>query len=383
MSRSGERPARILHLHSTFSAGGKELRCVQLINAFGPGIEHHIVSAVPERMEAAELISRRISVTYPQDFPPLQGKPWPGRLHRIARAMRGYDLVLTYNWGAMDAAMAHALLGQHLSLPPLIHHEDGFNEDERGRLKTSRNWFRRIGLSRASQLVVPSETLEKIALETWQIPMSRVKNIPNGIDTAAFARPPRGNALPGLRKEVTDRWVGTLAGLRKVKNLPALVRAFATLPEPWKLVIVGDGPEAETIRAEAERLGLGGRVHLPGFARDPAKFVGLFDIFALSSDTEQFPISVVEAMAAGKPVVAPAVGDIANMVSEENAPLIAPAGDETALGARLEKLASDETLRLSVGAANRAKAAAEFDEKQMIETYRRLYASAMGRANLS
>ena len=94
-------------------------------------------------------------------------------------------------------------------------------------------------------------------------------------------------------------------------------------------------------------------------------------------------LSVVEAMSKNKPVVAPAVGDIANMVSEENAPLIAPAGDETAIGARLEKLASDETLRLSVGAANRVKAAAEFDEKQMIETYRRLYASAMGRANLS
>nr|WP_137676092.1 glycosyltransferase family 4 protein [Parerythrobacter lutipelagi] len=372
----------VLHLHSTFSAGGKELRCVQLINAFGSGVCHTIVSAVPDRLEAARLISNDIEVTYPQDFPPLQGRPTPGRLHRIAQGMRGYDLVLTYNWGAMDAAMAHTIFGQHLGLPPLIHHEDGFNEDERHKLKTSRNWYRRIALGRASNLIVPSETLEEIALETWRIPINRVRQIPNGIDTQAFAKPPRGNALPGIRKREGDLWLGTVAGLRKVKNIPSLVRAFSSLPEPWQLVIVGEGPEAQAIGDEARRLGIADRVHLPGFARDPRRFVGLFDIFALSSDTEQFPISVVEAMAAGKPVAAPAVGDIAHMLSDENARLISPAGDEDALAGTLLHLAGDADRRQSLGQANQLKARSDFDEKAMIATYRRLYANAMGRSTL-
>ena len=77
-----------------------------------------------------------------------------------------------------------------------------------------------------------------------------------------------------------------------------LVAAFAALPPEWHLVICGEGPERQAILTEAEALGIEARVHLPGNV-DPARVVGLFDIFALSSASEQFPLSVVEAMAAG------------------------------------------------------------------------------------
>ena len=377
--RAGAAPS-ILHLHSTFAAGGKELRCVQLINAFGSHARHTIVSAIPERMEAAKLVSRSVPVTYPSDFPTLQGRPTPGRLHRIAEAMRPYDLVLTYNWGAMDAVMAHTLFAARLGLPPLIHHEDGFNEDERERTKATRNWFRRLALARAQALVVPSEQLEQIALETWHQPITMVHRIANGIDTSAFAKPARGNAIPGLRKQQGDLWVGTLAGLRTVKNLPRLVRAFAALPDNWRLVIVGEGPDKARIEAEAQRLGLADRVALPGFAAQPSRYVGLFDIFALSSDTEQFPISVVEAMAAAIPVASPAVGDVADMVGAENRRFIAAPNSDDALAAALMGLAQDPALRIRIGEANRTKARAQFDEAKMIDAYRRLYWRTMGRA---
>ena len=85
--------------------------------------------------------------------------------------MKPYDLVLTYNWGSMDAVMGHTLFGDALKLPPLIHHEDGFNEDEQKKLKTKRNWFRRVALGKSAALVVPSEQLEEIALEVWYQPM--------------------------------------------------------------------------------------------------------------------------------------------------------------------------------------------------------------------
>ena len=378
----GAKPPRILHLHSTFSAGGKELRCVRLIDAFGPGVRHTIVSAEPDRMEAARLISPRIPVDYPQDFPSLVGKPTPGRLQRLARAMQGYDLVLTYNWGAMDAVMAHTLFKDALPQPPLIHHEDGFNSDEFAKLKPRRNWYRRVALGRTAGLVVPSERLEEIALTAWHQPIGRVKHIPNGIDVKAFAKRPRPDALRGVVKRKGEFWVGTLAGMRKVKNLPRLLRVFAPLPEEWQLVIVGEGAERDPIRAEAERLGIGHRLHLPGFVANPARYVGLFDIFALSSDSEQFPISVVEAMAAGLPVAAPAVGDIAEMVAQENARFIVPPRDESALADALATLAGDKELRAELGDANRRKALAAFGEAKMIDSYRRLYASAMGRESL-
>ena len=369
----------ILHLHSTFAAGGKELRSVRLMNAWGPNVGHSIVSAVPERMEAAQHILRQIPVAYPANFPSLVGKPTPGRLQKLAQAMRGYDLILTYNWGAVDAVMAHTLFGEAMGLPPLIHHEDGFNEDEFKRLKRRRNWYRRIALGRASGLVVPSQKLEEIALVDWAQPLGRVKHIPNGIPTADFAKKPRNDALRGVIKRKGEYWVGTMAGLRKIKNLPRLVRAFAGLPEEWQLVIVGEGPEEDAIREEADRLDIGHRIHLPGFVPDPAKYVGLFDIFALSSDSEQFPISVIEAMAAGVAVAAPAVGDIVEMVAPENGPFISAVGDEASLAGSLRELAGNPQLRADLGAANRDKSRAQFDEKKMIEAYRRLYSSAMGR----
>jgi glycosyltransferase involved in cell wall biosynthesis len=368
----------ILHLQSTFAPGGKELRTVQLINAFGRKARHTIVSAEPERLGAAERIAKGIAITLQPEFPSLKGRPTPGRLQKIAKAMKGYDLVCTYNWGAMDAVMAHTLFKDVHGLPPLVHHEDGFDESEAKKLKTSRTWYRRIALGKAAGLVVPSERLEEIALVDWQQPLGRVKRIPNGIDTKAFAMRPKKDALR-LIKHPGELWVGTLAGLRTVKNLPRMVRVFTELSENWQLVILGEGEAREAILAEADRLSINHRVHLPGAVGDPARVIGLFDIFALSSDSEQFPLSVVEAMAAGLPVVAPAVGDIAEMVSDANREFIAPAGNEEELRMALVQLAVSKDLRKEVGEANRAKAVAHFDEAKMIATYRRLYSSAMKR----
>lgn len=363
---------RILHLHSSFDAGGKELRCVRLINAFGREIDHAIVSGDLERRSAAALLDPKLHVVWPK-FPPLAGKPFPARLKRLAAAMAGYDLVCTYNWGAMDAALAHTLFADVYKLPPLVHHEDGFNEDEADKLRPGRNFYRRIALGRSAAIVVPSRTLERIALETWAQPRSKVRLIPNGIDTAAYARPQKRDALPRVVKQKGELWVGTLAGLRKVKDLPVLVRAVRDLPEQWQLVIVGEGPERGAILAEAEACGLEHRVHLPGFVAGSTRAVGLFDVFALSSRSEQFPISVVEAMAAGLPIAAPRVGDVAAMVASENGPYLCAPADEAGLAEAIRQLAADPALRARIGEVNRAKARTEYDEARMIERYRTLY----------
>jgi len=372
-------PLRILHLHSTFGTGGKEARAVALMNAFGKGLRHAIVSAMPGATAAKAGIDKSVEAGFPFGFPPLTGKFSIQRLRKLARAMKDFDLVLTYNWGAMDAAMAHALFAPSMGLPPLVHHEDGFNEDEVRRLKPTRNWYRMIALSRASAVVVPSRRLEQVALKTWRLPREKVVRIPNGIDTAAYAVPPKPDALPRVVKRRDERWVGTMAGLRAVKNLPRLVRAFAPLDELWQLVILGEGPERDAIHAEALRLGVAYRVHMPGHFAEPWQAAGLFDIFALSSDSEQFPLSIVEAMAAGVPVAAPGVGDIAEIVAPENAPYITAPADEAALSKALAALAASDTLRKQVGAANRAKACAEFDRADMVAAYAGLYARAMGR----
>ena len=379
---SQPRRLRLLHLHSTFSPGGKELRAAKLMNAFGGGAEHVVVSGVEGQLGAAKAIDPGVAATYPTDFPSLAGKPSPWRWWRIARAMQGFDLVLTYNWGSMDAVGAHRLFGRLLRLPPLVHHEDGFNQDEAHGLKPIRNRFRRLTLPTAAAIIVPSQVLERIAAQVWRAAPGKLKRIPNGIplgDYQLTTAEPAG--IVGLTKTAGALWLGSLAGLRAIKNLPRLVRAFAALPPPWELVIVGEGSERDAILAEATRLGLETRVHLPGFAADPAQVLPLFDLFALSSDSEQFPISVVEAMAAGLAVVSPAVGDVADIVSADNHPLITLPGDDPALAAAMLAASSDTALRNTIGAANRARAMTQFGEEAMIRAYRNTYAAALRRAD--
>ncbi len=370
---------RVLHLHSSFNPGGKELRAAKLINAFGPRLEHTIVSGVHGALGAAERIDPAIPVDYPE-FPPLTGGVSVSRYRQLAEAMRGFDLVLTYNWGAMDAVMAHRLFARKLGLPPVVHHEDGFNHDETKRLKPQRNLFRRLALPTVSSLVVPSKVLERIALGAWHQPPARVRRIANGIPLSDFAKPPRADALPALVKQPGELWIGTLAGLRAVKNLPALVSACQLLPPPWKLVIVGEGPDRAAIEARIAALGMQDRAVLPGHALDPAAVMGLFDLFALSSDSEQFPISVVEAMATGLAVVATDVGDIQDMVSEPNRPYINGIDDKSQLMAAVTALAEANAVRKEIGEANRAKALAEYGEDKMIAAYRETYARALGQA---
>jgi glycosyltransferase involved in cell wall biosynthesis len=367
---------RILHCHSTFSLGGKEARAVRLMNAFGDAAEHVILSAMPDRLGARDAIARGIAVDFPRDAPSLAGRPGPIRYWTLARYMRRFDLVLTYNWGSFDAVMARRLFAKVLKLPPLIHHEDGFNEDEAERLKPRRNLYRRLGLGAAHRLVVPSERLERIARAQWGAAPLRIAN---GVPVARFAGPPV-DPIPGLEKQPGEIVIGTVAGLRAVKNLPRLVRAFAMMThKAARLAIVGEGPESERIADEARQRGVAARVLMPGFMAEPARWIGQFDIFALSSDSEQFPISLVEAMAAGLPAVATAVGDVTGIVSEDNKPLIVDARDEAAFAAALDSLADQPHLRTAIGAANRARAAARYDEADMIAAYARLYGEAIGK----
>lgn len=344
---------------------------MRLMNVFGDRARHTILSAMPDQMSARDAIGPSVAVEFPADAPPLYGKPAPGRYRRLARYMQGFDLILSYNWGSMDAVMAHRLASSFMALPPLIHHEDGFNQDEAVRLNWKRNGFRRLGLGSARALVVPSLRLERIAKDIWG-GGAKVERISNGIPVNDYLKPPAPDAIPGFAKRDGQVVVGTIAGLRAVKNLPRLVRA---LPAGTQLVIVGEGPEREAILAEAKRLGIEGNVHLPGFMANPASYAGLFDIFALSSDSEQFPISLVEGMAAGLPVAATDVGDIKAMVAEPNMRFIAP--DEAGLRAALAELAADPALRRSLGDANRAKAMSEYDEGAMVSRYEKLYFGAV------
>ncbi|MBA4751517.1 MAG: glycosyltransferase family 4 protein [Sphingopyxis sp.] len=343
------------------------------MNLMGSRASHTILSAVPEAFGAREAIDTAIDAAFPADAPPLHGKPGLARYRALARYMRQFDLVLSYNWGAMDGVMAHRIFAPFRELPPLIHHEDGFNEDESVRRNWKRNGFRRLALPTAEALVVPSTLLERIAAEEWGA-RRRTVVIRNGIDTEAYEAKP-SVAIPGLERRQGQVVIGTVAGLRKVKDLPRLVRAVAMLPANVRLVIVGEGPERAAIAAEAAACGISERLVMPGFMAEPARWIGHFDMLALSSQSEQAPIAVIEAMAAGLPVVSPDVGDVAAIVSDENRRFIA--ADEAEFRCALAELSGNADLRGDVGAANLRAAAERFDESTMVADYENLYGRAL------
>ena len=372
---AGRPGVNILHCHSTFDLGGKEARATRLMNALGPRARHTVLSAMPEALGARRAIESAIQVDFPHDHlaPPLYGKPSPRRYLALGRYMQNFDLVLSYNWGSMDAVMAHRVCSAIMPLPPLIHHEDGFNEDESVRRDWKRNGFRRLALPTADALVVPSTLLERIAADEWRA-RRRTVLIRNGIDTSAYQAKP-SVAIPGFARRQGEVVIGTVAGLRKVKDLPRLVRAVATLPANVRLVIVGEGPERAAIAAEAESFGIADRLVMPGFMTEPARWIGHFDLLALSSRSEQAPIAVIEAMAAGLPVVSPDVGDVAAMVAPDNRHSIV--ADEHGFRAALAELIAGPSLRARIGAANRRVAAERFDESTMVAAYENLYGRAL------
>jgi glycosyltransferase involved in cell wall biosynthesis len=290
------------------------------------------------------------------------------------------DLVLTYNWGAFDALAAARTLGL-----PVVHHEDGFNADEAVRQVPRRLWTRRV-LLRGVHLVVPSRLLAGIARETWGLAPRLVHHIDNGVDLARYA--PRDGA-PQLRGRLgiprDALVVGWLGHLRPVKNplrfLSAMARVDADL-DAWALV-VGDGPERAACEALVARTHtLFGRVVFAGHQKDPREHLRAMDALCISSDSEQMPIALVEAMATALPAVSTDVGDVRGMLGPHQEAQIVPLAEhETAwpLAEAIQGLLADPELRARLGAKNRATALGRYGLEAMVRAHEAVWRTALPR----
>jgi len=350
----------IMHVFPGFGIGGAQVRFAAIANHFGAAFRHIVVS-LDGNLGCRERLRPELDVTFPVVEAP-KGATFANalRFRRLLRAWRP-ALLVTNNWGAIEWAMANLLpVARH------VHIEDGFGPEERDRQLPRRALIRRLVLAR-STVVLPSRNLQRIATTIWRLPAGRVHYIPNGIDLERFAAA-RAEA-PAIN---TPPVVGTVAALRAEKNLARLLRAFAAVPPPARLVIAGDGPERAALEAQARSLGLEARVRFAGHLDDPASVYAAFDVFALSSDTEQMPLSVIEAMAAALPVAATDVGDVRAMLAAENTPYVGEL-DDSALAGSLTALLGDAALRARIGAANQVKARAEFDQATMFRAYGALW----------
>lgn len=368
---------RLLHVFATFAPGGPQVRTARLMNAFG-GEWEHAVLAMDGVTSARDLVEPRVALEL------LETPPKRGSL-ATTRALRGllravpHDLLLTYNWGSMDAAFAARSLRERR----WIHHEDGFLPDETGGYKRRRIWTRRLALRGAAALIVPSRNLERIALELWRLPRERVFWIPNGIrveDFAAQGGPGDAAARAALGVPADAVLVGSVGHLRGEKNFGRLLAAVERLGPEVHLCLVGDGPERAALEKRAGTDALRGRVHFAGHREDLGEVYRGFDVFALSSDTEQMPVALIEAMAAGLSVAATDVGDVRVVLPEGQGRWVVGLGegDVERLAGAIGELCGDAGLRRRLGEENFSKVQGTFTFEGMLGAYRERYREAIG-----
>jgi L-malate glycosyltransferase len=364
------RVPHLLHVFANFVPTGTELRTVELIGEFGRGFRHSIVS-MDGRTSAAGRLSPDTDVRLLPE-PPKAGSFVTARRLRKLIGEEKPDLVLTYGWGAFDTVLAARSLG----FRRVIHHEEGFNEDESEQFKSRRIWARRLVLPGTAAVVVPSERLQSIALNLWQLPPERVRLIPNGIRLDRF-KPADGNPAgnPELRAclgiPAGALVVGTAGSLRPVKNHARLLEAVAKVPD-LHLLLVGDGEERPALERRAAEPDLAGRVCFAGYQESPAACYQAMDIFALSSDSEQMPLALIEGMASSLPAVSTDVGDVRAMLPPEQAPYLG-----ADLAGPLAELARSPDLRRKLGDLNRKRAEERYSFGALCAAYRELYETVL------
>jgi glycosyltransferase involved in cell wall biosynthesis len=355
-------PKHLLHVFPTFAVGGSQMRFAQLVRLHGARYRHTVL-ALDQNYDMANRLAG-FPITYPKlEFDKRKTfASW--RLFRKTLRDIAPDVLLTYNWGAVE----WALINRFGTAIPHLHIEDGFGPEEAQRQLGRRVWTRRLALTgRNTKVVLPSRNLERIARQIWSLPAKQVRYIPNGVDCARFTATARDDAERPLV-------IGTVASLRREKNIARLIEAFSEVSSgraagSLELLIVGGGAERQSLEDLARQRGVS--VRFAGQTNQPEQFLRQMDIFALSSDTEQMPLSLLEAMAAGLPVVATAVGDVAQMVAAENGSYIVPP-DDRAFAAALARLIEDRPAQQALGRANETKARATFDENVMAARYAEL-----------
>lgn len=232
----------------------------------------------------------------------------------------------------------------------------------RARFGVSVSWYGRA----QAMLVSPSASWAKLHV------------VHCGVDIDGYA----------ARTHLADgRHVVFVGRLDEIKGLPVLLDALAAVQQHLpdvQLTLVGDGPDREALQRRAAELGLGDAVHFPGYANSEQvrAHLATADVFVLPSFFEGIPVSLMEAMASGVPVVASHLPGIAELVDEGRSGHLVPAGDSAGLAARLVELLTDPELRSCMGAAGRATVAAEFSlEHEAARLHGLLVASMAGRSS--
>ena len=352
---------------TSMPVGGAETLLVNLMRRMDSKLIRPEVICLKEPGPLGDLISSE----FPVHSHLLAGK-WDFRvLPRLAGLVhrRRADVVVTV--GAGDK-MFWGRLAAHIAGVPVIAsalHSTGW-PDGVGRIN---RWL--TGITDA--FIGVADAHGEFLRDFEKFPAEKVRVIRNGVDCVTFAPCPsaRAEVRRELGLDAETPLIGIVAALRSEKNHGMLVRSAAKLRETFPdahWLIVGDGPERPAIESYAELLKINDRIHLLGTRHDTPRLLAALDLFTLCSLNEASPVSILEALACGVPVVATDVGSVNESVVEGETGLLIPSGDVDAMTEAVSKLLSNPELSQAMGTAGRKLVRQSGSLESMVEGYQRM-----------
>jgi glycosyltransferase involved in cell wall biosynthesis len=361
----------------------KKIKVVQIVPMLGPGGAERVAVDLlrglnRQRFEVALIsIWRRVGCELEQALDNCNtrveylGKGWgfDGRTyHRLHRVLREYrpDIVHTH-LHVLRYALPSLLLLKHMTSLHTVHNLAEREIEPRARC------IQRYALSHG---VVPVAVSEEVAHSLKPLyGIERCRVIPNGIPTNRYTHPQITRSEKAGFRDDQVLFV-CVARFAAQKNHALLLRAFAQGPasDPnAHLVLVGEGDLREQLEEQVKTLKLPGKVHFLGLRSDIPDVLNAMDVFVLSSDWEGNPLSVMEAMASGLPIVATAVGGVPDLLANGKEGFLQRPRDTQGLAKSMAFLLSSPETRKSMGAAAARRAQENFDVSRMVQAYEQLY----------
>jgi sugar transferase (PEP-CTERM/EpsH1 system associated) len=375
MAVTNNRPAQaplVVHLIYRLDFGGLETLLVDCINHMPPERYRHAIVCLTDYTAFADKITRPGVELFALHKQPGLGLGIHVKLFKLLRELRP-AVLHTYNFACAEYAVPAWAAG----VPVRIHAEHGRDASDPQGLNRKHNFLRRALVPFIDRYVPVSHDLARWLDQVVNIPAAKSELIMNGVDTVRFAPQLPAASLPWAAGPFV---IGTVGRLQDVKDQATLIDAFALLCErrpearaDLRLAVVGDGPLRERLAQKAQDAGVADLVWFPGARNDIPELMRSFDVFALSSIAEGTPVTLLEAMSCGVPVVATNVGGIPEVVQDGVNGALVPASDAQALAEALGRYVDDRARVSAHGAAARERIERHYSVAAMVGAYTALY----------
>jgi glycosyltransferase involved in cell wall biosynthesis len=364
-------PIRVAYMIDTFDVGGTELNAIRTLEALDSTrfetTVFHLQAAGPLRARYEALGVRMV-------YLPISGFRSPQTLWqalRLAMLLRRLHIQVVHCHDVYTNIFA-APWARVLGRCGVLASRRWLFEVPRPELNALNRWSYRF----AHRVLANSASVVRLLTEQESIAADKIVEIPNFLGPEAF-----GVQEPGQRLEALRQWgipdgafvVGIVARLAPVKNHALLFRAVQAMGDDTHLVLIGDGGERRSLQILAEELGIAARVHFLGTIVSADNTHQYFDVSVLCSRSEGFPNTIIEALAARRPVVATRVGGVVDVVDDGVTGLLVPSEDVAALTQALQRLRADPELRTRLGAAGEQRVSSDYSQQNVMSKLQKLY----------